>query len=268
MGTQRDEIKGLVSVIIVTYRRLNYLKETIQSVLNQSFNNIEVVVASDGYESDVEQYVNELKAIGYRISYCFTEHCGYPAKPRNFALSKCNGEYIAFCDDDDLWEKDKIAKQFQFLESNPAYILCATNRSTIDSNNKPSSERKLKWLPKRNFNQIIFLTNYITYSSVMTRIKFVFQAGAFKDDPKFRAVEDYHLWLKLSQAGKFNVIDSVETYYRVHATNISKSLSEGNKKLLLVFNDAFSALDVSPLLKSMAYLIVYFKIICYKVFNK
>jgi len=268
MGAQGDEIKGLVSVIIVTYQRLNYLKETIQSVLNQSFNNIEIVLASDGYESDVEQHVNELKAMGYRISYCFTEHCGYPAKPRNFALSKCRGEYIAFCDDDDLWGKDKIAKQFEFLERNPAYILCATNRSTIDSKNKPSSERDLKWLPKNNLNQFIFLTNYITYSSVLMRKKYISQAGGFKDDPRFRAVEDYHLWLKLSQSGKFAVIPSLETYYRVHTTNISKSLLEGNKKLLLVFNDVFSNLNVSAFQKIMAYLIVYLKIVYYKIFNK
>ena len=268
MGTQADEIKGLVSVIIVTYQRLNYLKETIQSVLNQSFKNIEVVVASDGYESDVEQHVNELKAMGYSISYCFTAHCGYPAKPRNLALSKCNGEYIAFCDDDDLWEKDKISKQFAFLGENPEYILCATNRRTIDSGNKALAERNLKWLPKKNFNKIIFLTNYITYSSVMARRKYIIQAKAFKDDHRFRAVEDYHLWLKLSQMGKFGVLQSVETYYRVHASNISKSLLEGNKKLLLVFKDAFPTLSVSVLWKNLAYLIVYFKIACYKVFSR
>ncbi len=268
MGAQGDEIKRLVSVIIVTYQRLNYLKETIQSVLNQSFKNIEIIVASDGYESDVELHINQLAAAGHSISYCFTVHCGYPAKPRNLALSKCNGEYVAFCDDDDLWERDKIAKQIQFFENNPPYILCATNRSTIDSHNMPLNERDLKWLPKNNFNQIIFLTNYITYSSVMTRKKYILQVGGFKDDPRFRAVEDYHLWLKLSQLGKFNVIQSVETYYRVHATNISKSLFEGNKKLLLVFNDVFSNLNVSAFHKIMAYLIVYLKIVYYKIFNK
>lgn len=268
MGTQADEIKGLVSVIIVTYQRLNYLKETIQSVLNQSFKNIEIVVTSDGYESDVEQHVNELKEMGYSISYCFTEHCGYPAKPRNLALSKCQGEYIAFCDDDDLWEKDKISKQFAFLSEHPEYILCATNRRTIDSNNKPLDERNLKWLPKNNFNKIIFLTNYITYSSVMARKKYIIQANAFKDDSRFRAVEDYHLWIKLSQMGKFGVLQSVETYYRVHASNISKSLLEGNKKLLLVFKDAFPELNISALWKNLAYLLVYSKIACYKVFGR
>lgn len=255
----------LISVVIVTHRRLEYLKLTLDSIVNQTYSCLEIIVVADGHEANTQWYIESLK--DQRISYFFVDHCGYPAKGRNLGIKVSSGAYLAFCDDDDLWLPTKIEKQLSALHSNENVSLCCTDRSTIDSDGIGNKKRRLKFKP-RSFNRHkLLISNFISYSSVLTKKDIVVQVGGFIDDPKFKAVEDYHLWLKIAALGEIYFLNEVLTMYRVHDSNISGSLFRGTQKVIYVFKDIFANFDYSFAGKLIAYMLIYIKYCYYAAFN-
>jgi len=111
-------IAGKVSVLAVNYNRADLIKETIFSVLNQSYSNLEFVIIDDGSEDDSVNVINEIK--DNRIK-CYTiSHIGHLGKLRNLALSKITGEYFVFIDTDDLMKPDFISKSIDIINKNNA----------------------------------------------------------------------------------------------------------------------------------------------------
>ena len=252
-----------LSVIIVTYKRLDYLKLTIKSILDQSINyDLEVIVVGDGHQQDVSDHLSAVK--DPRLQYFFVEHCGYPAKGRNLGISKAKGNIIAFCDDDDLWLPGKLEKQLRVLETYKDIILCCTNRNSIDSVGNYIAKYDLKYKPARATKTNLLFYNYVTYSTVIARREAVLRAGGFIDDPAYRAVEDYHLWLKMAALGDIYFLNQPLVSYRVHQNNISKSLSEGTRKVIKVYGDIFSSFHYPALSKLIAYSLAYTKLVIYK----
>jgi teichuronic acid biosynthesis glycosyltransferase TuaG len=100
--------RPLVSVIVPTHRRLQYLKETAETIRAQSYTELEVLIVADGHDQDVANFVSSLQ--DPRIEYLACLHGGRPAIPRNLGIRHAKGKYIAFCDDDDLWRRDKTQK--------------------------------------------------------------------------------------------------------------------------------------------------------------
>ena len=109
-------MKELVSVIIPFYRNANWLYEALDSVVNQTYENIEIVLVNDGSKESVN--LERYKA--FRIKYIFQNNKG-AAAARNVGMRNSKGVYIAFLDSDDVWEKTKIEKQVNFLNNNLDY---------------------------------------------------------------------------------------------------------------------------------------------------
>ncbi len=118
----------LVSVIIPTYNRPTYLEETIYSVVNQTYINIEIIVVDDGSKSNyAEQICKKFK----NCEYYFKENGGL-SSARNYGISKAKGKFIAFLDDDDFWREDKLQKQVKVLVNNPTIDLVHSSASVVD----------------------------------------------------------------------------------------------------------------------------------------
>lgn len=121
-----------VSIIIPTYNRRALIGETIQSVIQQSFQDWEIIVVDDGSEDDTAQVVS---AFGDdRISYVKIKHCGIFGKVRNRGLEQAKSEYIAFLDSDDLWLDNKLSAQLGLLSQNPEASFVFSNVSFFGSN--------------------------------------------------------------------------------------------------------------------------------------
>ncbi|MFK5957869.1 MAG: glycosyltransferase [Lutibacter sp.] len=122
--------KPLVSVIIPTYNRPNYLKQTLKSVVNQTYTNIEILVIDDGSK------MNYAESICNKHPNCkyFYKTNGGLSSARNFGIKKAKGEYIAFLDDDDFWREDKLQKQVEFLNSNLDIDLVHSSAMIVDEN--------------------------------------------------------------------------------------------------------------------------------------
>ena len=121
-----------VSVIITTYKRPDYLRQAIESVLKQTFKDFELIIVDDDPESqNLEKVI--LSYRDPRIIYIKNEENLGGAKSLNVGLKVANGDYIAILDDDDVWlSEDKMEKQVKFLDENPDYIIVGTSSIEVD----------------------------------------------------------------------------------------------------------------------------------------
>ena len=128
-------MKPLVSIIIPTYNRTEYLKYTLESVINQTYPATEIIVVDDGSPNTKTQTLCQ----HYKnVAYYKIENSGGPATPRNFGFKQSKGQYIAFLDDDDLWLPDKLSKQVKILEENPDFGIAHSYCDVIDKEGKPT----------------------------------------------------------------------------------------------------------------------------------
>ena len=113
-----ESIHGLVSVVIPTHNRSFLLQRSIFSVMSQSYQNIEIIVVDDHSEDDTEEVVSSFT--DSRIVYLKSQRRGR-SNARNLGISVARGEFLAFLDDDDVYEKDKIKLQLELARSNPGF---------------------------------------------------------------------------------------------------------------------------------------------------
>lgn len=145
--TKNDE--PLVSVIIPTYKRANRLSNTIESVLNQSYSNFEIIVVDDNdssseYRKQTEIIMEEYKN-NKKIRYIKHKQNMNGCAARNTGLENCTGEYVCFLDDDDIIYKDKIKKQVEFLEKNQEYGAVYCGRKVGKYIHQPKLEGNLSF---------------------------------------------------------------------------------------------------------------------------
>lgn len=126
----------LVTVIITTYNRKEYLEMAIQSVVNQSYPNIEILVIDDG--SSVN-YAESICSKFLNCIYIYKENGGL-SSARNYGINLAKGEYIAFLDDDDFWGKLKIEKQVKILLENSSIDCVHSSAAVVRENGKPTGE--------------------------------------------------------------------------------------------------------------------------------
>jgi len=213
----------VVSVIIPTYNSQDFIEETINSVLAQTFINLEIIVIDDESTDDTFKILNRLSENDNRIKNYQISHSGRPSVPRNYGVKKAAGKYIAFLDADDIWVKYKLEKQLHFFEKYPEHILVYSMSVTFGKTNffSPSFE-VLPLFNKacKTKNELIQKGNSITCSSVLINKEKLIEVGGFDEDPKLQ-VEDYDLWIRLSELGEIGFIPRILTYYRVHSMQFS-----------------------------------------------
>ena len=110
----------LISVIIPTYNRAHLIKRSAQSVLNQTYKNLELIIVDDGSTDNTKEVIDSLN--DERIVYVKQENHGV-SSARNTGINVANGKYIAFQDSDDIWHSDKLEKQINTLKQNNADIV-------------------------------------------------------------------------------------------------------------------------------------------------
>jgi len=204
-----------VSVIVPTYNRKDYVQETIDSVLTQTYTDFEVIVIDDGSSDGTGEVLRE--RYGDHIVYIWQENQG-ESVARNYGIEISNGEYIALLDSDDLWLPEKLAKQVLVLDANQDTLLVFTPSWLIDKHGKRLDESPL-WgnlLESDLTLEAFYLGNLKPCpSSCMIRRNYLELVGGF--DPTIQYGEDWDLWLKLRQQGPFAFIDEPLTCIRQHS---------------------------------------------------
>jgi len=227
----------LVSVIIPTFNRSDIIEETLQSILRQTYTNLEIIVVSDGSTDKTIDVVTNIK--DERLHFVDNkENSGRPAVVRNIGMKQAKGKYIAFCDDDDLWEKNKLEKQIPFLEATPT-LLAVSSNTRYFPNIKQNAFFLLK-NKKLSYEWQLNNFNSIATSSVVMRRSVMDKIGFFDEDIALRAAEDYDYWLRILnyQDQSILVMKDILINYRKHDSNISNPEQNFEKmlqKLILIY---------------------------------
>ena len=207
----------LVSVIIPYFKKKKYIADTIASILNQTYNNFEIIIVYDDPEKKDLGYIKKLVHSDSRIQLIINERNLGAGVSRNIGIDKSKGIFLAFIDADDIWKKTKLEKQVKFmLEKNINF--CHTTYQIINDKNEYISLRKA-----RNFFSIKDLIKScdIGLSTVLLK-KEILGLNKFSD---LKTKEDFVLWLKLiSNNIKIYGIDEELALWRKTNNSLSASL--------------------------------------------
>lgn len=211
-----------VSIITPVYNCENYIKETIENVINQTYTNWEMLLVDDCSTDKSEEIIKEYTNKDERVKYFKLKENSGAAIARNFALEKTTGRFIAYLDADDLWKNDKLEKQVKFMISNN-YVFTCTDYEKIDEEGK--SLNKIIRIPERvNYN--LYLRNTIIQTvGVMVDTKTT--GKEVLEMPNIRRRQDAATWCQILRAGHdcYEVPENL-SYYRV----VSNSLSSNKLK--------------------------------------
>ena len=236
-----------LSVLLSTYNDEKYIKECIESVLNQSFRDFEFIIIDDGSTDatyDIMASINDP-----RIKIFRKENTGI-IDSVNFGISKCRGEYIARMDGDDVCHVDRFKCQLDFLTNNLDYSVCGSNTIYIDSEGKSLGKTKFP-LSNEAIKEYMLFGSPLSNPSTMIKRE-VLAENLYSFD--FPIAEDYEIWVRLRDKCKFYNIKRPLLYYRFHGYNISvekRAISE--ESLIKVYDRYFSDVvdaDMTPVLYS------------------
>ena len=237
----------LVSVILPTFNRAYCIERSIKSVINQTYQNWELVII-DNYSSDnTEEKTKNFK--NYKIKYFKFKNDGIIAKSRNYGLSKSKGNVIAFLDSDDWWVPKKIEleiklilKGFDFVYSD-MYLNYAKKKGF----RKRTRTRTLK---KPIFSDLLINGNAINNSSVILKKSYITQIGGFTENKDFVTSEDFYLWLKISKlTNNFIKSKQISGYLTIGGDNATSLKTTTNSMLTIYeyFKQDLIRLNMKPL---------------------
>jgi glycosyltransferase involved in cell wall biosynthesis len=190
----------LVSVIIPTYNRRSMLREAVESVLGQSYQNIELIVVDDGSTDGTEALV---RSNWPAIRYVWQPNAG-DAAARNRGLDFVRGELIAFQDSDDLWHPEKLALQVAVLRDRAEVGVVFASRRLMDERGNLSPKR---WRRMHSgwITEALFRSMFIVMPSTVVRRNVVDRIGRFSTD--LPVTSDYEYWLRASLVTQFAAVE-------------------------------------------------------------
>ena len=204
-----------LSVIIHTYNNEKFIAETVESVLNQTYKDYEIIVVDDG---SVDGTRDALIPYMQKIRYHYKENGGI-ASAKNAGIGLSETEFVAFLDHDDLWVPDKLKIQMECFNENPqAGLVYAKYTSFRDG-------KELRTKPEKGYSGWIFKEllskSFIQTSTVVVKRECLDAVGPY--DETFSLGDEYDMFLRISKKFQCGFIDKGLTRYRVHDTNASNN---------------------------------------------
>lgn len=213
--------KSFVSVVMPTYNNEQFIGDAIESVLDQTYKQLELIIIDNFSDDNTEELV--LSYNDPRVKYMKFKNNGIIAASRNVAIKHSTGEFIAFLDADDKWLPLKLERQVACLRANPEIALVYGLSKTFGL---ISTDTYLK----SGFSGKIFYklieSNFIPCLTVMIRSSVLQNVGIFDEDEEIKFAEDWELWLRISRKYSIGFVPEVLGCYRVHKTGHSHSESQ------------------------------------------
>jgi glycosyltransferase involved in cell wall biosynthesis len=211
-----------VSVIIPTYNRAEFIAETVESVLDQTYQNMETIVIDDGSTDNTRDVLRKYQD---KIDYIYQDR-SERSKARNEGFRHSKGDYIAFLDSDDVWLPAKLEKQVQILDETPDMGLVYTDVEFIDEKGNVYDGEACWDTPARKVLYEDLMThNVITgsLSAIMVRRECLDKVGLF--DESMTICEDLDLYRRIARYYKFHKIDLQLVKIRIHRDNTQRNPS-------------------------------------------
>lgn len=230
----------LVSVVIPCYNHESFVQDSIQSVIDQTYENIELIIIDDGSKDSSVEKIQEMipacKERFFRFEFRYRPNKGLSAT-LNEALEWCEGEYYSAIASDDIMLPEKTKLQVEFLKENKNISAVFGGIELIDNNNVKISER-VRQSKQYSFKDIILHQHDLPAPTQMIRLSALKNVGGY--DPNI-LIEDWYMWLRLSSYSDLYYMDHLLCLYRQHETNISKNLEKmhsGRFDVLSCFKDS------------------------------
>src|ERR1700733_13627935 len=211
----------IVSVILPTFNRLQYLRPAIESVFSQLFTDWELIVADDGSTQDTRAYLRKLA--DPRVRTIWRPPSGNPSLVRNAAIEAATGQYLAFLDSDDTWAPQKLERQMRAFSDRPARRWSYTHCDRIDENGRPMVNEALRRhvLPRGWLLESLLENprNQMAMASVVANRNLVDEIGGF--DERLRWCEDLDFLLRLAMRSEVIAVDEPLCSIRHHGEHHS-----------------------------------------------
>jgi glycosyltransferase involved in cell wall biosynthesis len=238
-----------VSVIIPAYNAMQYLPETLDSVLLQTYTNYEIIIVNDGSSDSIVEWAPQYKDSRIRL---ITQVNQGVSAARNKGIENSTGEYIAFLDADDLWAPEYLEKQVNYLDNYPHVGVTYTWTKLIDEDGNSINRVFASHASGMIWKKLLGNDVISTGSSAVVRRQCVNKVGGF--DIQLAHAEDLDFWLRIAKEYEFAVIKEPLVSYRQHPYNVTKNREKMMRGLQTVYERAFTAAPLDILyLRNQAY---------------
>lgn len=237
----KDQTMAKISVILPVYNASLYLREAMNSIVNQTYTDWELIIINDGSTDNSQEII--LSYTDQRIKYFENENNLGLISTLNKAINLCSGEYIARMDADDISHPKRFAKQVEFLNRNSNYAMCGSFAFIIDNGGNITG--KIVHVTENDYLKVNLLFSVpFVHPSIMIRRE-VLEENLF--DKEYLHAEDYNLWTRIARKHKVANIPDFLLKYRWHGSNVSITNSEKQEEVKnKVIRRELSFLDLSP----------------------
>lgn len=214
-------MNALVSVVIPVYNGAEYLEATVNTILAQDYDNVEILLINDGSKDNSEQLINTLVENHSSIKG-FHKQNGGVAAARNYGIERASGEFVAFCDQDDFWLPTKLSKQVPLFENPKVGVVYCGSIADYPHLNKQEKTNFESKYSGDVFEELI-KANMFTCCAVVSRKNLLLKEEAFDDDRELMGVDDWLAWLKLSLVCEFDFVAEHLAIHVFHGDNYSSN---------------------------------------------
>ncbi len=240
-----------VSVLMPSFNYGRYLPFAIKSVLSQSYSDLELVITDDCSTDGSKEIAEEWKRLDDRVVTVFHDTNHGLARARNSGLAVSTGEFVAFCDADDIWLPDKLKTQVEYLQRRPEVGLVHSDGLIMDGDGNLTGKRFSSEFHRKgqvtsgNLFEELCQRNFLCVPTVILRREAIQYAGGF--DERLRSLEDWLCWAKVSRKYPFYYVDEPLVQYRNHRDSLSynaQGMAHNRVKALRSLLDTFP--DIPP----------------------
>lgn len=206
------------------FNHARFLKDSVNGILHQTEADLELIIVDDYSSDNSWEVIRSLADGDPRIRSIRHERNQGASRSRNDALRVAKGEFIGFCDADDIWEPNKLRIQVNLLQNHPKYDLVYCDTAIIDENGLPTNQRFSALFPPpepasgRLFGELV-VRNFINIQSVLMRRECMQRVGQF--DERIKWVEDWSYWIRVSRDHQLFYSQEPLASYRVHSKSTS-----------------------------------------------
>lgn len=221
-----------VSIIMSVYNGNRYLKNSIESVLQQSYSDFELLLIDDGSTDDSYSIMKFYADKDKRIKVFHKENSGL-TKSLNYGIKKAVGKYIARIDCDDIWLPNKLEKQIFFMKQNPQIYLCGCAYEEINENGEKCGRQRLPFVEGyENIKKALLKFNPFFHSSIIIKKEALNIVGFY--DETIRYAQDYELWVRICSRYEADNLNDILALRRYTKEMISSKYEKEQRKCALL----------------------------------
>lgn len=228
----------LVSIIVASYNHEKYITECVESIMQQTYPNIELIVVDDCSTDNTQEILKNLQS-QYNFKLMINKVNIGVSGTRNRGIKNSSGKYLGGCASDDFLDYEKIQQQVEYLEHNQDYALCYGREGAV-------KDKKIIYRKNKNyksgdiFSDLLLQRFWIPAGTVLMKREIFDRVGGYDEKLK---IEDYDLWLRIASEFKFVYLDKQMYYYRLHGNNTSGDIG----KMEIEINKIFRKWEKHPL---------------------